>query len=440
MPDAGLIIVLFTDLVGSIAARFLCTSTPPGRPAARRNPEEPPVSRRMRSLLAAALAVSILPLAGAAGAGAAGGTPVVKIGVLAPLDAGLTEFGQGIRNSVQVAVDQANKKQTIPGWTIELVAVDDSSDPDTGAAGAAELVADPDVIGVVGTYNSGVAVAALPVLAPAGLALVSPSNTLAELTLGPDPASPARVYESYFRMVASDALQAPFLAESAYGRGLENIAIVSETKAVSKGLADAFATAFADEGGTVTIQDIVPDGATDFATFLDAALVDDPDAIFFGGEYPVAAALRDQATEAGFTGPVVGGDGIKDDAYIEEAGTPSKGTLASTVGVPLASLATAKKFLAAYKKAKFDTDPTDYGPYAYDAANLIIAAAREVLDGQTTVPADARASVVAALQDASGKGATGALGFDEFGDTAYDVFTLYEVSGPKKRLVWAPVG
>lgn len=395
--------------------------------------------RRRSILLALALALAVVPLLGVTGAGAAGGGPVVKIGVLAPLDAGLTEFGEGIRNSVQVAVDQANKRGAIPGWTIELVAVDDSSDPVIGAEGAATLVADPDVIGVVGTYNSGVAVEALPVLAPAGLALVSPSNTLADLTLGPDPANPARVYESYFRMVASDALQAPFLAESAYGRGLENVAIVSEAKAVSKGLADAFATAFTDAGGTVTIQDVVPDGATDFTAFLDAALADEPDAIFFGGEYPVAAALRDQATDAGFRGPVIGGDGIKDDAYIEEAGAASKGTLASTVGVPLDSLTTAKKFLKAYKKAKFDTDPTDYGPYAYDAANLLIQAAREVLDGQTTIPADARSAVVAALQDAGGTGATGALGFDEFGDTTNEVFTLYRVSGPKKRLVWAPL-
>lgn len=398
------------------------------------------MSRRRSALLALVLTLVAVPLVGVTGVGAVGTDPVVKIGVLAPLDAGLTEFGEGIRNSVQVAVDQANKKGTIPGWTIELVAVDDSSDPAVGAAGAATLAADPDVIGVVGTYNSGVAVEALPVLAPAGLALVSPSNTLADLTLGPDPTNPARVYESYFRMVASDALQAPFLAASAYGRGLENVAIVSETKAVSKGLADAFAAAFADEGGTVTTQDVVADGATDFSAFLDAALADEPDAIFFGGEYPVAAALRDQATAAGFRGPVIGGDGIKDDAYIDEADAASKGTLASTVGVPLDSLKTAKKFLKAYDKAGFDTDPTDYGPYAYDAANLIIQAARAVLDGQTTIPADARASVVAALQDAGGKGATGALGFDEFGDTTNAVFTLYRVSGPKSRLAWAPLG
>jgi len=58
-------------------------------------------------------------------------TRVVKIGVLAPLDAGLVEFGTGIRNSAQLAVDQANKRHAIKSWKIELLPVNDSSDPAT---------------------------------------------------------------------------------------------------------------------------------------------------------------------------------------------------------------------------------------------------------------------------------------------------------------------
>ncbi len=401
---------------------------------------------RCRTVLAGALALALVPILGTAGAGASARTqgtskPVVKIGVLAPLDAGLTEFGQGIKNSVQVAVDQANKHNRIPGWDIQLVAVNDSSDPATGAAAAATLASDPDVIGVVGPYNSGVAEAALPVLNPAELALISPSNTLASLTLGPDPANPVRPYDNYFRMVASDALQAPFLAKQAYERGLKDVAVVSETKAVSQGLADAFVTAFEAEGGNVTVQQTVPDGATDFTDFLGAALPDKPDAIFFGGEYPVAATLRDQATAEKFTGPLVGGDGIKDDSYITDAGAASKGTLASSVGVPLVKLKTARKFLAAYRKGGFDVPPTDYGPYAYDAANLLISAAAEELDGQTAIPPDARAAITTnLLPDTTDNGASGPIGFDEFGDTTHDIFTLYKVSGPStKALVWLPI-
>jgi branched-chain amino acid transport system substrate-binding protein len=389
----------------------------------------------LAAVLAAMLVVGVMPAATAQ----TEATKVVKIGVIAPLDDGLTDFGLGIRNSVQLAVDQANARETIPGWTIELVAVNDSSDPPTGAAAAQQLVDDPAVVGVVGPYNSGVAETVLPVLAPADLALVSPSNTLASLTLGADPTNPSRPYDSYFRMVASDGPQAKFLAASARDVGAKKVAVVSETKAVSKGLADAFVTAFEQRGGTVTLQEVVPDGATDFTDFLDAALPTKPDLIFFGGEYPVAASLRDQATAAGFKEPLMGGDGIKDDAYIVEAGVASKGTLASTVGSPLETLKSGQKFLRAYRSAGFDQPPTDYGPYSFDAANIIIAAAKKALDGQDAIPADARAQVVAALQATKAKGASGVVSFDQYGDTKHRVFTLYQVDGTQDSLNWVPL-
>ena len=220
--------------------------------------------------------------------------------------------------------------------------------------------------------------------------------------------------------------------------GARRVAVVSETKAVSKGLADAFAAAFTKDGGTVAVQQVVPDDATDFKDFLDAALPDKPDAIVFGGEYQVAAVLRKQATAAGYKGPIVGGDGIKDPAYITGAGAASKGDLASSVGVPLESLAGAKAFLKAYKKAGFSDPPSDFGPYAYDAANLIISAAKKTLTGQDSIPADARTAVVAAIQATHTKGVTGPIAFDAFGDTTHRVFTLYRVDGPKKHLLLTP--
>ena len=84
--------------------------------------------------------------------------------MVAPLDAGLTKFGRGIRNSVQATVDDANKRNAIPGWKLEVDARDDSSNPDKGEAAARALAADKAVIGVVGTYNSGVAAKVAPIL------------------------------------------------------------------------------------------------------------------------------------------------------------------------------------------------------------------------------------------------------------------------------------
>ena len=106
-----------------------------------------------------------------------GSDMTITVGVLAPLDAGLTQFGRGIRNSVQLAVDEAGDAKLLPGWKLRVVAVDDSSDPDVGTRNAPRLLDDPTLIGVVGTYNSGVAAAVLPAFATAGVALISPGNT-----------------------------------------------------------------------------------------------------------------------------------------------------------------------------------------------------------------------------------------------------------------------
>ncbi len=225
----------------------------------------------------------------------------VTIGVIAPIDGGLTSFGQGIRNSVRLAVQQANASDPIKGWTIKVRVLDDSSDPAKGEAAAKKLAADPTVVAVVGPYNSGVAQSVLPVLAKRGIALVSPSNTLTSLTLGDNAAEVARPFADYFRLVGPDSLQAQFLAVQARARGFSSAAVVSETKAVSQGLADAFADAFVKGGGTVTVQQTVPDGATTFGEFLAAVAPEPPGLLFFGGEYQVAAALRTAATEAGVT-------------------------------------------------------------------------------------------------------------------------------------------
>jgi branched-chain amino acid transport system substrate-binding protein len=360
------------------------------------------------------------PTTSVAGSGAG---RTVSIGVLSPIDGGLVDFGRGIRNSVELAVREANAANAVPGWTIAVRAVDDSSDPKKGETGAATLVADRDVVAVVGTYNSGVALAALPTLAKADLALVSPGNTLSALTVGDNPLTPKRPYANYFRLVGSDKRQGEFLAERALALNYRTVAIVSETKAVSKGLADVFATAYQAAGGTIIVREVVPDGATAFGGF--AKMSAGADLIFFGGEYPVAARLRTQANPAV---PIMGGDGIKDDAFVTAAGAAAAGTLASSVGVPLAELTSATAYLAAYRAAGFTEPPSDFGPYAYDAANAIIRTLRTAL-ANVTSPADARAAVVTALGSVAFDGATGKVAFDAFGDTTAPRFTLYKVAG-----------
>src|SRR5438105_4011972 len=113
-------------------------------------------------MVIAALALGAATIGAPGEAVSAAARPTVTIGVIAPIDAGLTHFGLGIRNSVILAAKQANTRNAVKGWTIKVEAVDDSSDPATGEAAAKTLAADPNVVAVIGPYNSGVAQKAAP--------------------------------------------------------------------------------------------------------------------------------------------------------------------------------------------------------------------------------------------------------------------------------------
>src|SRR5438093_12395389 len=100
-----------------------------GRPSWQAPAMNPPEALQGRVLfragMAACLAVSLIT----AGCSGSRTDRVAKIAVVVPLRAGLVQFGQGIRNSVRLAIDEANRRRALPGWRFRLAAEDDSSNP-----------------------------------------------------------------------------------------------------------------------------------------------------------------------------------------------------------------------------------------------------------------------------------------------------------------------
>jgi branched-chain amino acid transport system substrate-binding protein len=167
-----------------------------------------------------------------------------------------------------------------------------------------------------------------------------------------------------------------------------------------------------------------------------------PRLLFFGGEYDHAALLKQAAVAAGLTVPLMGGDGVQADGYIATTGASSEGDLASSVGAPVDREPGGPAFLAAYDAHGFDDPPSTFGPYAYDAANILLSAASRALAGRSRVDAAVRSDVIVGVQAISNamlinaRGAvTGRIGFDALGDTINAVLTLYRVESGQ----WVPV-
>ena len=162
-----------------------------------------------------------------------------------------------------------------------------------------------------------------------------------------------------------------------------------------------------------------------------------PEAVYYGGEYPQAGPLSQQAKSAGLNVPLMGGDGIYDDAFIELAGKTSEGDLATSVGAPTESLESAKQFVTDYKAAGYSEPYAAYGAYSYDAANAIINALKTSLASASDAKS-ARQATIDAMGKVSFDGATGKVAFDEYGDTTTKVWTAVQgrptASGSPTRL------
>ena len=289
----------------------------------------------------------------------------------------------GIKNSVDLAIKQANEKQTIPGWTLEMAAEDDQATPDVGKNAATKLAGDDEVIGVVGTLNSSVSQSVQPVLSGAQIVQVSPANTNPTLTKGADLANPKRPYPGYFRTCTTDAVQGPFAAQYLLDEGIKKVATIHDKKAYGQGLVAAFTEAFKSGGG-----EIVARRRSTLMTRTSRLLISkiksaNPESVYYGGEYPQAGPLSQQAKSAGLNVPLMGGDGIYDPPSSNSAGKTSDGDLATSVGAPTESLPTAKQFVADYEAAGFKEPYAAYGAYSYDAANAIINALKTSLASAT---------------------------------------------------------
>lgn len=389
---------------------------------------------RSGTLAVAMLAVATLVLAGC-GSGAGGGPNgdcdtsrgTLVVGLVAPLSGELASVGLGMKNSADLAVKEANDRCAVPGYHLAIQAQDDRADPRTGAAAARTLAADPSLIGVLGPFNSSVALSMQRILADASIVEISPGTTAVQLTRGTNPVrAPLRQYQTFFRTVATDAVQGPaaaaYIAEQA---GRQRVAVVSDGKTYGEGIADEFAKQLATVGGTVVARVQAPPEASPAAAVSAVARVS-PDAVFYGGEYPAGGPLSQALGAAGVTAPMMGGDGLVNPGYIEAGGR--EGDLGTSVGAPPEMLPSARGFVEAYQRAGYPDDFGSYGAFTYDAANVLIGSAAGVIGDGTWSPAS-RPAMTRAVQNHSGEGVTGPISFDRYGDVVTDTVTVYRVAG-----------
>ncbi|AJE86269.1 periplasmic branched-chain amino acid-binding protein [Streptomyces albus] len=363
-----------------------------------------------------------------------GESTTLTIGVDAPLSGENSATGLGIQYGSQIAVDDANKKNLVPGVKFKLKALDDKAQPATGQQNASALVGDKTVVGAVGPLNSGVAQSMQQVFNAANLVQISPSNTAPELTQGKNWQSgdKKRPYASYFRTATTDANQGGFAAAYAVkDLKKKRVFVVDDKQAYGAGLAKIFKEQFTKLGGKAAGTDHVNTGDKDFGSLVTKIKNSKADMVYYGGQYDESQLITKQLKEAGAKIPLMGGDGMFTPTYIKTAGKVSEGDLATSVGVPADTLPSAQDFIKTYKAKKYKGDYGTYGGYSYDGATAIIKAVGAVKDangGKLPTGDELRKKVLEAVGKSNFDGITGTVAFDKYGDTTNKQLTVYQVT------------
>jgi branched-chain amino acid transport system substrate-binding protein len=278
--------------------------------------------------------------------------------------------------AVKLALQERNVNGGINGYQIELVVLNDFDDPVEAQTQAKALVADPDVLGVVGHLSVGTTLTAMPVYQDANL-----------------------------------AMSIPWTAYPLDGKdGVVSVA------ATSADTAESLETLMLEQGFNQIM--IVPDRQVDTISTDTQAIVLDTEAVTAG---EIALALRAD----GVTQPLLGHVDVGSPQLVQVAGQAAEGLTYVSPGPGPADIDAATDFVNAYQSmAEFPPGPR--AVLAYDATHVLLDAIEQAFDRQGRQPT--RAEVSGVINGIKRRGLSGQIMFDTRGQRVDAPIWIYQIS------------
>jgi len=373
------------------------------------------------------LILLVLMLSLAIGVARAQDSKVIKIAGQSPLSGGQSNAGVALRNATELAIEQLSGPLTDMGFTVQFVPFDDQATPDVGVANAQNIVADQDILAVIGHWNSGVAIPSSEVYNANNLVMVSPANT--------GPAVTSRGLPVVNRVCGRDDNQGPTGAKFLADLGtVKSVYILHDKTTYGQGVATYFKQEAEKDGLTVLGFEGTEETAN-FEGVIQPILALAPDAVYVGGIYDRFAVFISQARAAGYTGITMGADGLDNPDFAKLAGEAGVNTYYTSAAGPASVFPDAAKFIADYT-AKYGTAPQPYGAESYDAAAVALHAI-EIAAKLNGGNRPTRAQVTSAVRGTKDfKGLTGSITFDPYGDRATATYYVLQV-GSSDSTKWA---
>lgn len=359
-------------------------------------------------------------------------TPVLKIVSSLPLTGSSRTQSETMVKGIQLALEEVNYR--VGPYKIEYLSWDDASaqagtwDPAKEKENASRAAADPDVVAYLGTYNSGAAKIAIPILNQADLVMVSPANTYSGLTksglgeVGEPELYYPKGFRSFCRVVPADDLQGQAGAWWAQSLGIKKVYILDDKELYGRGIARVFEASCKERGLEVLGHEGIDSKAPDYRAVVNKIRESGAQLVYFGGitqngSGKLVKDLRAGGCEALFMAP----DANKESAFLEAAGPAANGCLVTLGGLPPEKMNPAAQAWYARYRQRYQSEPEAYAIYSYEAAQITLKAIARVGDKDRT---RIRQAVMATKNY---EGLLGTWSFDPQGDTTLKTMSGFEV-------------
>ena len=295
----------------------------------------------------------------------------IKIGSVLSITGPAGYLGDPELKTLQMMVEDINKKGGVLGRQLELVHYDDGSDASKANGFGKRLIDDDKVDIIVGGTTTGATMSMVPLVEKAGIPFIS----LAGAVVIVEP-----VKKFVFKTPHTDRMAAEKVFDDMKKRGFTKVALLSETSGFGQSGRKETEGVAGKYGITLVANETYGPKDTDMGPQLtkirNTAGVE---AVFIFGLGQGPAIATKGYKQLGITLPLYHAHGVASDDYIKRAGPATAG-----VRLPAAALLAANKLAAndpqkavaeAYTKefsAKFKTDISTFGGHAYDGLTMAV--------------------------------------------------------------------
>ncbi len=344
----------------------------------------------------------------------------LKIGLMLPYSGTYAALGNAIENGFKLYLAEQGGK--IAGREVDIVKVDDESDPSKATDNVNKLIKRDNVDVLIGSVHSGVAMAMAKVAKDSGTLLIVPNA-------GADAVTGAMCAPNIFRSSFSNWQPGYAMGEVMAKKGIKKAVTITWKYAAGDETVRGFKEAFEKGGGSVVKELNLPFPNVEFQALLTDIAATKPDAVFtfFAGGGAVKF-VKDYAAAGLKKSIPLYGSGFLTDGTLDAQGADADGLQTALHYADNLENPKDKAFRLSYAKT-YKLQPDVYAVQGYDAGQMLGIGLRAT-NGDATKKAEFAKAVEAAKIDSP----RGAFSLSKAHNPVQDIY-LRQVTGKENRLI-----